>query len=411
MATVDDFVGLNCPYCGAVDSLETDEARGEVACTECARVVAMGLEENVLTRFNKDATYDDVDHHAGDAENADATAFGALGGTGEGSGGGRLGQASSSTGLSRTEAAALAAGVVGPLSRDANSEAAQLARYAKVQLHPKMRRQIDNLCHVSRRSEDVVTRAVTIAKQYVGYRRDRGLRLEHQRESAAACFLLATEMCGQPVPVAELRVLDPSIGDVESCRRDVVAATKMDAAEKQLREVFASNLLRYYIRLLHLQMIRYEVPCLALLEVLKQLPQVEMAQLVDADRAVIAVLLARMEPSIQWEGKPPYDAAIEPRPDVARASFASSAHLNAQRVHKLVETAQRFLPEIRTRFVTQLATMTKASTTATATATDAAAAPSVVKDEPAPSSSSMGGHSTEVKSEGLSIGVKREREE
>ncbi|CCW67796.1 unnamed protein product [Phytomonas sp. Hart1] len=191
-----------------------------------------------------------------------------------------------------------------------------------------------------------------IARTFFGYRREHGARTTQQAEVAAACFLLATELNDEPVPLPELRVLDPSLKNVEQSRGEVVADTKMAETEKRLRARFAGNLLRHYIRLLHLQTSRYEPVCQALLRVLTeaQRPLGELGQLTEVDRVFAAVLLARTEDGLKWEGKPLYDPARELAPATAYSSFAASAHLDEQRVHRVMQVVRRELEAIRARF-------------------------------------------------------------
>lgn len=347
MATVNDFTGRNCPFCGAEDSLEADEVMGEVACVECAKVVAMGLEESAMTRFNKDATYEDVDNYAGEE------------------GGPCGGRAVGSDGVSRATAAALADGVilsrVGAGAADLSTEAGRAAQYAKTTLHPKMRQLIENLCRVSRRNEDVKVTALGIAKTFVGYRRAHGVKVEHLGEVAAACFLLATEINEDPVPQAELRVLDHSLKNVELRRREIVVDTKMEATEQHLRTVFAENLIRRYIRLLRLQRSAYEATCLALYRAIRRLggAATDVASLVDSERVVAAVLLARYDWSIPWEEKPVADGSQQPPVTTSYAAFAATAHLPEQHVLKVMQTVKRHLPAIKTH----LAALQSAPTT------------------------------------------------
>ena len=45
------YAKKECPFCGEVGSLEVDTVEAEVFCTECAMVVARGLEEDEATRY------------------------------------------------------------------------------------------------------------------------------------------------------------------------------------------------------------------------------------------------------------------------------------------------------------------------------------------------------------------------
>lgn len=371
MATMDDFAGRNCPHCGAIDSLDTDVERGEVACTECAKLVAMGLEESVSTRFNDSITFRNADDFAGD----------------DGGGGGddaaRLFAATAGGGLSRSAAAALAAGLavkggVGGGGVESDTEASREARYARATVHPKVRAVIDHLVRASRRGAGAATstgenpvrsRALVIARTFVGYRRETGERVSRQSEMAAACFQIAAEMNGEPVPLAELRVLDGSLGNIEALRREVVAATRMEATEEELRRSLAPNLATYFLRLLHVQLSRYEEPVALLLRAIDTVSgggdggnsttttttaaavrSPDLMEMVEAEKVMAAVLLARTEPSLAWEGRPPYDTATEPPRATAYASFAASAHLNAKRVEDVMRVVNKSLPAIRRVF-------------------------------------------------------------
>uniref|UniRef100_A0A146LVM8 Uncharacterized protein n=1 Tax=Lygus hesperus TaxID=30085 RepID=A0A146LVM8_LYGHE len=78
---------------------------------ECARVIAMGLEESVQTRYDKDATYDDVDRHAMQGEDySNNTRHGTADG-GDGSST-FIGSVDTSRMVSRSMAESLAAGVI-----------------------------------------------------------------------------------------------------------------------------------------------------------------------------------------------------------------------------------------------------------------------------------------------------------
>lgn len=345
MATVDDYIGKICPYCGATDSMEADEARGEVACVNCASVVAMGLEENVLTRFNKDATFADADQDAWDPE------------VGGGKEGVSVGRATVRTaGLSREEAAAAAAGVL--LRSVSATDSSEAAKYAKTTLHPRMSRQLENLFRLSRRCDEAILRdGIEIAKYFVGYRRERSVRVEHQNEVAAACLMIAAELRRLPIPLAEMRVLDSSLKDIESRRHEVLQDTKMTAKVERVKSQFVPNLIRYYIELMHLQILRYEKPCLALFEAIRICAAKtddsrvsELTLLVEAEKAVMAVLLARTEQSIQWSSKPPYNPATDPPVATVHSSFAASAHLQSQRVTRIMRAAEKPLQLITEEF-------------------------------------------------------------
>lgn len=307
MAVGDDFVGRACPMCGALDSLQTDESRGEVACTNCAKVVAMGLEESIATRYNADATYDDVDRHAGE-------------------GGGTLGALNASRTLSRTAAAALAAGQASHMSSGNGALAAgdgksRLAQYARTPLHPRMRQYMENLVRIARRGaatqslshitsssssgNAVLERALEIARIYVGRRRERRERLEHQNDVAAVCVMLAAEMHQQPIPLAELFVLDASVRKVQEMRPLVVSEAMLEQEERQLQRVFALHLLRYYLRLLHVQRSRFEEPCQVMLHTLRRIGRedYDWTRLVESDRVALAVLLVCTRTTCAPEGE------------------------------------------------------------------------------------------------------------
>lgn len=333
---------------------------------ECAKVVRMGLEESVFTRFNDGATYEDADARGGQYGDSDEARL--------------LAQADGSGGLSRSAAAALAAGLSIPEGRgggwgaaplDMNTESGREARYRREVLHSRMQHLIDNYVRVSRRAAGITNaagenpikvKALSIARTYVGYRREHGLKVVRQGEVAAACFQIASEMHEEPVPLAELRTLDPSLRNVEAVRREVIADTKMAETEAALSRTMGPNLLRFYLRLLQVQMSRFEEPTRLLLDTLNNAvngggwarQHAELMQLIEAERVFAAVLLARTEPSITWEGKPHYDSAKEPPPTTVYASFAASAHLNAQRVTKVMQMVLMALPGIRADFAERM---------------------------------------------------------
>lgn len=410
MATTADYVGKSCPYCGAIDSIETDEARGEAACTECATVIAMGLEENVATRWERDATFTDVDRE--DWRDGD---YG---------GGGEMGRAKAkNAGLTREEAAAAAAGLLRRSTQSADS--ADLAKYERTRLHPSQSRALETLFRLSRRNDEgILQDAIGLAKRFVGYRRERSIRVEHQAEVAVACLMLAAELRGLPIPLSEIRVLDPSLKDVESRRNEVVEETGLRTEMAALEKKMVPNLMRYYIQLLQLPLVRYEQPCLALFQALricegKGDPRAsELALLVVTEKVVIAVLLARTEASLRWPDKPPApaDPSLEPPPATQYSSFASSAHLQPQRVLKIMRVAEKALPLIVEEF-NRLIVQPEFATTAVRKMGEAVDL-SAVRTQPSSSSLSASATTTaavtsEVKKEGesetITVGVKRER--
>ncbi|GET87301.1 hypothetical protein, conserved [Leishmania tarentolae] len=346
MATAADYVGKNCPYCGAIDSIETDEARGEAACVNCATVVAMGLEENVATRFEKDATYADVDRGGDvgwDPEN-----------------GGVIGRATArNAGLTREEAAAAAAGLLRHPNAGASAISAgpfgDTAKYAKTRLHPRMSAQLEVFYRLSRRRDEAILRnAIALAKHFVGFRRERGMRVEHQTEVAAASVMLAAEHLGQPIPLSEMRVLDGTLKDVESRRQEILDATGLGQEMAGMAKQYAPNLIHYYVRLLQLPLIHYEMPCLALFRAIRQCEgkpdpgASDLAAFVEAEKVVMAVLLALTEPRLRWPNKPP--PPTEPSRATLYSSFASSARLQPVRVEKLMRVAERAVPLIQPEF-------------------------------------------------------------
>ncbi|CAJ1020792.1 putative Transcription factor IIB C-terminal module 1 [Leishmania utingensis] len=350
MATAADYVGKNCPYCGAVDSIETDEARGEAACVNCATVVAMGLEESVATRFEKDATHADVDR-GGDAD-------------WDVENGGAIGRATAkNAGLTREEAAACAAGLLRcPMTAVQGTNAGPFgdtAKYAKTKLHPRMSAQLEVFFRLSRRYDEAILRdAIALAKHFVGFRRERGVRVEHQTEVAAASLMLASERLGQPIPLSEMRVLDGTLKDIESRRLEIIDATNLREEMAQMAKKYVPNLIHYYVQLLQLPLINYEMPCLALFHAIRQCENKsdpgasELAVFVEAEKVIMAVLLARTEPRLQWPNKPlpPTDPSAEPSRATLYSSFASNAHLQPVRVEKLMRVAERAVPLIQPEF-------------------------------------------------------------
>lgn len=314
MSTTADFVGRNCPHCGAIDSLHTDDALGEVACTECALVVAMGLEENALTRFNKDATYEDVDQYR-ERKDVNMSTL--------------LSQASPSSGM---------------LSSSSSTAANALA---KVTLHPAMLNCIRSLQKRSAVPEMAIARAVEIAKQFVGGRRARGQRVEKQQDVAAACFMIAAEQMNHPVPLAELRCLDATLGDVEYRRVEIVKETRMEEEESRLKSVYVDNLLTAYLRRLGLQLSLYMPHCKRLLEAFQRVNRVAVVGV--ADKVIMALLLAQTAPGLQCEEKSTALSAVggnmHGSRDAAHATeriygnFAAKAHLDVGKVKKLMQTA------------------------------------------------------------------------
>lgn len=398
MATSADYVGKNCPYCGAVDSIETDDARGEAACTECATVIAMGLEESTATRWEKEMTYFDADWDKTAEDGANS--------------GGAMGRAKAkNAGLTREEAAAAAAGLLrrAPTSADAFDP----ARYDRTRLHPAQARTIETLFRLSRRNDDAILhRATSLARVFVGYRRERSVRVEHQTEVAAACLMLASEMEGQPIPLAELRVLDPALRDVESRRHDIITETKLGADMARVEKKFVPNLIHYYLMLLQLPLVYYEQPCLALFQAirnceLKSATGVsELALLVEAEKVVMAVLLARTESSLHWPKKPPgpADPSSEPPAATLHSSFAAKAHLQPQRVQKIMRVADKALPLLVAEF-DRLMVLPEFATGVVRAVGEAVVAGVAPKKED--TAVAAGGDA--VKKEGSVIGMKRSR--
>ncbi|KPI83902.1 hypothetical protein ABL78_7051 [Leptomonas seymouri] len=339
MATSADYVGANCPYCGAIDSIETDEARGEAACTECATVIAMGLEENIATRWEKEATFADVDRD--DWRDAEGS-------------GNEIGRAKAkNVGLTREEAAAAAAGLLRRPTQ--SSKFFDTAQYGKTKLHPRQSRALETLFRLSRRRDEVILQeAIALAKRFVGYRRERGVRVEHQTEVAAACLMLAAEHHGQPIPLGEMRVLDPSLRDVESRRHEIINEANLSDEVAKLEKKMAPNLIHYYLQLLQLPLVHYEQPCLALFQAIRNCEvqhgpgAVELAALVEAEKVVMAVLLARTAPQLQWANRPP--VAAEPSAATVYSIFASNAHIQPQRVLKIMRVGGMVLPSIVEEF-------------------------------------------------------------
>eukprot|EP00796_Vickermania_ingenoplastis_P001304 gene1304-754_t len=336
MSTTADFVGRDCPLCGAADALETDDVRGEVACTACAKVVVMGLEESVQTRFLKDATFEDADRHAADDPSA-STVWSATGGT--------LGA------QTRQDAAAAVHRRAGTSSAIAASAVEE--QYRKVLLNPRLKSTIEALGELSRRQSDgIIVRAIALAKHFVGGRRARGEKVDRLPETAAACFLLAAEQLGTPVPTAELRCMDPTVNDVDTRRQEIIRETNRTQEFINLSAVYAINLIRYYIRLLHLQRSAYEPACVALHEALKSLmtTRTDIAQLVEAERVVAAVLLARTEPSLSWADKPPYLPDEQIPLLTVYDGFAEKARLPPARIRKVMQLVTGCLTQIRPIF-------------------------------------------------------------
>lgn len=125
------------------------------------------------------------------------------------------GNSGSNSYISRDTAAARAAGLLGSVDNPnkkagnssfsspslASTSSSRFAQYDKTKLHPRMRQYIEALCRLARRGEDVTLQALRLARVCVGYRRDRGVKIEHMNEVAAACVLVATELCQQPLPL------------------------------------------------------------------------------------------------------------------------------------------------------------------------------------------------------------------
>lgn len=433
MSTTDDFVGRDCPLCGAVDSLETDEARGEVACTECAKVVCLGLEESLQTRFVKDATFEDADNRASpQLSSPDQIWSTRLGRTGT------LTRQEAVNALQRSGAASQQGNYGSDGQGGVNSSslstspAAVEETYRRTVLHPRVTQRLEALCKLSRRPVHLLLpRATAIAKHFIGVRRARGDKVDKLFETAAACVVLAAEQVGLPIPLAELRMMDPTIRDIEVRRRDIIAETKrVEEFDVQLRSQFSTNLTRYYIRLLYLQRSAYEVACEALFEAVQTLVPTtfELAQLVDAERVVGVVLLARTDRRLQWPSRPSYSPSTavvgvsendwmkERReeeetftPAAAAAfyqNFAKLAQLPAARVLKVMEIMTSFVPKLVPVFQVKYQAMANSKESGESRS-DYSLLTSTSQTEAAPSSGKS--EKSTVESENISLGVKRER--
>lgn len=367
MSTADDFVGRNCPLCGAIDSLETDDARGEVACTECAKVVCMGLEESLQTRFLKDATFEDADQHADPDSSSSGKVFS---------------HATGRMGALTREEAAIALHRIGASAYHNHDSSGQNAdtfiaspeaieeSYCRTILNARVTQRIEALCRLSRRPMELLhPHATALAKHFTGARRARGDKVDKHLETAAACVVLAAEQVGFPIPLAELRAMDPTIRDIEVRRRDIISETKRtEEFDVRLRSVYAKNLIRYYIRLLYLQRSAYETACEAIFDAVQALVPTtsELAQLVEAERVAGVVLLARTDSRLQWPTRPIYSASsscshsLENDPEDEEETevftpasaaaffqdFAKLAQLPPARVLKVMEIISSVVPKV-----------------------------------------------------------------
>lgn len=348
MSNSSDFVGRNCPLCGAEDSLETDDARGEVACTECAQVIAMGMEESVQTRFLKDATFEEVDRYTTTGSDPQGTS--------------QPGQSAvwtSSSGtvshLTRQEAEAALHARVPIRNTPGGGGGGGAKQYHSVRVPKSISDRISQLARLSHRQEDdLLPHAISLAKHYIGVCTAKKERMKGENETAAACFLIAAEKIKTPVPLAELRCLDRSVPTVETRKREIMEKTERMAEYESLRREFTTNLTRYYIRLLRLQRSAYELPCLALLHALQTLVGTfaDIAKLSDEDRVVAAVLLAHSEPSLQWDGKPP--TTTEASLQSVYHGFAANARLLPERVTYIMKIATSHISQLQPLFKKEL---------------------------------------------------------
>lgn len=343
MSTPGDFVGRDCPLCGAENSIETDDVHGEVACTSCAKVIAMGLEESLSTRFLKDVTFDDADNHA---SRDDVGAVWSMSG-------GR------SAPLTRSEAVEAAQGLTGDKLASTMSTGGLEKQYRRTVLHPSMNRRLETLCRLTRRPEESVLReAVLLAKQFVGVRRARGEKIDKMNETSAACILLAAERLAAPIPLAELRLIDPTVRDVERRREDIIRELQLQKEYENLREAFPLNLSRYYMRLLHLSRDAYENAVIALYSVIQSLvdSHPEIAHLVEAERIVAAVLLLRFDRRLHWPERPKYSNSEMSSSSALKEQyegFASLAQLPASRLFKVMESVSRVVPAMQAPFAAE----------------------------------------------------------
>lgn len=433
MSTTDDFVGRDCPLCGAVDSLEADEARGEVACTECAKVVCLGLEESLQTRFVKDATFEDADNraspHLSSPDQIWSTRMGRTG---------TLTRQEAVNALHRRGAASQQGnygsdGQSGVQSSSLSTSPEVIEEtYCRTILHPRITQRLEALCKLSRRPVHLLLpRATAIAKHFIGARRSRGDKVDKIFETATACVVLAAEQVSLPIPIAELRMMDPTIRDIEVRRRDIIAETKRtEEFDVQLRSQFSTNLTRYYIRLLYLQRSAYEMACETLFEAVQSLVPTtfELAQLVDAERVVGVVLLARTDHRLQWPSRPSYSPSSafvgvsennlveegreeeETFTPAAAATFyqefAKLAQLPTSRVLKIMETMTSFVPKLVPIFQEKYQAAANAKKSG-GNQSDYSSLSTTSQSEPVTSYAKS--EKSALKSENNSLGVKRER--
>nr|CCC92796.1 unnamed protein product [Trypanosoma congolense IL3000] len=198
--------------------------------------------------------------------------------------------------------------------------------------------------------ELVLSRATELARGFVGGRRARGQRVERQQDVAAACLMIAAEESKLPLPLAEMRFLDTSLGDVELRRAEVVRELRLEEDEKRLRESFSDNLLVKYVLKLGLQVSLYVPHCKRLLEAISHVEV--LASMTDVDRIIIALLLARTVHTLSWVRGSNKASGSESNigTETVYANFASKAHLDVAKIRKLMNTAGDSLHLIRAAF-------------------------------------------------------------
>ena len=191
-----------CPHCGAIDSLDVDYLRGEVACNECAIVCETGLLEDPRTVWDDDGTV--IQAH-GTREVVSSTTASRRGGGGHQGRGGAAGAggARSVVERSKQDARSGRAFVMLKTMRDATGVAEAVVESAQGYFEAVSARE-------TARNSGGTQPAVL----------------------AAACFHIAATLRHFPIPLAEiaaLQFLSVTASKVDAAKRNVLTELALDS--------------------------------------------------------------------------------------------------------------------------------------------------------------------------------------
>ena len=239
-----------CPNCGARDSLEVDNSRGEIACSECAVVVVMGMEESESTRFTKDATMADAD---------------------EDTRGGVDGSHMAGRGSSATAG-----------------------------LNPRMVALLRVLREHSGVPESVVSEAAEMCRQFAVKQKERNARVEKPLPLTAACFHVASVFVHYPILTHELIAYDRTLSSQDIVARRTALLSDLRLGERYAQvcqqERYVSDLL-----ILYFQRLKWNIQALhdLVLLVHRVVVTLRVDRMTRDDEIVASIVLLRLESRVQ----------------------------------------------------------------------------------------------------------------